>query len=219
MANLYDDEENVPPPNPQGPPQPPVPGGGVGVNVNRTPGLDVGYPEVNFPYGPGGGGPGEGEFDFPDYGGAGRPHYNFPGVPAFKSPKFSIPTLAEAQAEPGYQFRLGQGEEALQASAAARGVLRTGATLQDILKYGQEFAASEYQNVFNRAVQNWNIQQQRAQSQYAPLYGQYLNQFGAEQQAGLAAFQRQWDQYLQQFDEFKFIQQLGYPQVPQIPRY
>lgn len=217
MAN-YDDQHDVPPPPPGGPPGPPPPGGGYGIphEAQNPVGGDPRVPDVRYPEA---GGPplgGNGNFDFPD-GPGGRPHFNFPNVPSFHAPKYSIPTYEQAQQEPGFQFRLGQGEEALQSSAAARGVLRTGATLEDILKYGQEFASSEYQNVFNRSVQNWNIQNQRAQEQYAPLYGQYVNQFGAEQAAGLAGFQREWERYLQQYDEYKFNIGLGYPQAPQGP--
>ncbi len=199
MAAPYDDEQNYPVPPPQGPPGPPPPGGFGG-----APGRDrFGAPPVGgFP-----------EFDFPE-GPGGRPNFNFQDAPAFHAPKYAQPTFEQAQQEPGYQFRLNTGEEALQNSAAARGVLRTGATLEDILKYGQEFASSEYQNVYNRSVQNWQIENQRAQEKYAPQYGQYLNEFGAEQAAGLAGFEREWQKYLQQYDEAKFIFGLGYPQAP-----
>ncbi len=200
MASPYDDEQNYPPPPPQGPPGPPPPGGGD---------FRVTDPHRNFLNPPGG----NLDFSFPE-GPGGRPHFNFADAPAFKAPGYSQPTLEDALKEPGYEFRLGQGESALQNSAAARGVLRTGATLEDILKYGQEFASSEYQNVYNRSVQNWQIQNQRAQEAYAPRYGQYLNEFGAEQAAGLAGFEREWQQYLQQYDESKFIFGLGFPQNP-----
>ena len=54
------------------------------------------------------------------------------------------------QQDPGYQFRLQQGQKALEQSAAARGGLNSGATLKALTRYGQDFGANEYQNVYNR---------------------------------------------------------------------
>lgn len=58
-------------------------------------------------------------------------------------------------ADPGYQFTLQQGVNALENSAAAKGTLRTGGTLQDIVKYGQDLGSQQYQNVWNRDFQGW----------------------------------------------------------------
>ena len=54
------------------------------------------------------------------------------------------------QTDPGYQFRLGQGLGAVEASAAARGGLNSGATMRDMLKFGQDYGSAEFGNVFNR---------------------------------------------------------------------
>lgn len=51
---------------------------------------------------------------------------------------------------PGYEFRLNEGLDAVQSSAAARGSLNSGATLRDLLKYGQDYATSEYGTYLNR---------------------------------------------------------------------
>jgi len=58
--------------------------------------------------------------------------------------------MQQFQAEPGYQFRLGEGIKALERSAAARGGLLSGATLKGIQRYGQDLASREYENAFNR---------------------------------------------------------------------
>jgi hypothetical protein len=63
---------------------------------------------------------------------------------------FTMPTATDMAADPGYQFRLQQGQEALERSGAARGVTRTGGTLKDIVDYGQRAASQEYGNVYNR---------------------------------------------------------------------
>lgn len=59
-------------------------------------------------------------------------------------------TMADFQADPGYQFRMDQAMKALQGSAAARGSLMSGGALRDLDSYSQGLASQEYQNAFNR---------------------------------------------------------------------
>lgn len=54
------------------------------------------------------------------------------------------------QADPGYQFRLDEGQKALERSAAARGGLNSGATLKALSRFNQDTASNEYQNAYNR---------------------------------------------------------------------
>lgn len=56
-------------------------------------------------------------------------------------------------ASPGYQFRLDQGVQAVERSAAARGLLRSGAAAKAIQRYGEGLAASEYDAFANRLAQ------------------------------------------------------------------
>lgn len=53
-------------------------------------------------------------------------------------------------ADPGYAFRLAEGQKALERSAAARGGLMSGATGKALTRYGQEMGSQEYANAFNR---------------------------------------------------------------------
>lgn len=53
-------------------------------------------------------------------------------------------------ATPGYDFRLGEGQRALEASAAARGGLNSGAAMRDLMKFGQDYGSNEYGNYFAR---------------------------------------------------------------------
>ncbi len=59
-------------------------------------------------------------------------------------------TMADYHADPGYQFRLDQGNQALERSAAARGVLASGGTLKGLTDYSQGAASQEYSNAYNR---------------------------------------------------------------------
>lgn len=61
----------------------------------------------------------------------------------------SNPGMALAD-EPGYQFRLGQGVEAIDRSAASRGMLNSGGTAKALTRYGQGIASDEINNIFNR---------------------------------------------------------------------
>lgn len=53
-------------------------------------------------------------------------------------------------ASPGYQFRLGEGQKALESSAAARGGLFSGAAGKAMQNYGQNAASQEFDNYINR---------------------------------------------------------------------
>lgn len=57
---------------------------------------------------------------------------------------------SDFQQDPGYQFRLQQGLDALQRSAAARGGLQSGGTMRALNDYAQGSASQEYQNAYNR---------------------------------------------------------------------
>lgn len=59
-------------------------------------------------------------------------------------------TIADFNADPGYQFRMDQGRRGLEAGAAARGGLLSGGAGKDLVEYGQQFASGEYTNAYNR---------------------------------------------------------------------
>ena len=52
--------------------------------------------------------------------------------------------------DPGYAFRLSEGQKALDRQAAARGGLISGSALKAATRYGQEMGSQEYTNAFNR---------------------------------------------------------------------
>lgn len=66
--------------------------------------------------------------------------------------QFNAPTNVTEQNDPGFQFRLQQGQQALERSAAAKGNLLTGNTARDVNSYAQDYASNEYGNVYNRAL-------------------------------------------------------------------
>jgi hypothetical protein len=54
------------------------------------------------------------------------------------------------QADPGYRWRLNQGNQAINNALAARGLHDSGRALKELTRYGQGFASNEFGNVFNR---------------------------------------------------------------------
>lgn len=53
--------------------------------------------------------------------------------------------------DPGYGFRLREGEKALERMQSARGNLLSGGAIKAGQRYGQDLASQEYMNAFNRA--------------------------------------------------------------------
>lgn len=57
---------------------------------------------------------------------------------------------ADYQADPGYAFRLSEGQKALDRSAAARGGLISGAALKAASRYGQDMGSQEFGRAYER---------------------------------------------------------------------
>ena len=92
------------------------------------------------------------------------------------------------QADPGYAFRLSEGQKALERSAAARGGLISGSALKAATRFGGDLASQEYQNAYGRALTGYNANVARSDTGYNRLAnmagigqttGQQLNTAGA----------------------------------------
>lgn len=59
-------------------------------------------------------------------------------------------TMADYQADPGYQFRLNQGQQGIQRAASARGGQYSGATLKALSRFNSDQASQEYGNAYSR---------------------------------------------------------------------
>lgn len=117
-------------------------------------------------------------FTAPKWQGAGAaPTLNAPA--AFQAPDANAMTL-----DPGYQFRLKQGQQALENSASARGTLRGGAHLQALTGFAQGLASEEYGKAYARArdVYDANVARENA------LYGARRDAYGADASERQAAF-------------------------------
>lgn len=139
-----------------------------------------------------------GEFDF-----TGDPYqskaFEYTG-PEYISEAFRAPDEAAVYADPGYQFRLKAGQEALERSAAARGTLLTGGTMKDLTAYQQDLASQEYQKAYDRALQMYQLDDARQFRDYQTAYNR---QFGEWQSEDERAFRQYQTDYDRQFGEWQ----------------
>ena len=65
--------------------------------------------------------------------------------------------MSDFVTDPGYNFRLLEGQKAIDRSAAARGGTQSGAALKAATRFGQEAGSQEYGNAYDRYVRNQNL--------------------------------------------------------------
>jgi hypothetical protein len=63
-------------------------------------------------------------------------------------------SMQDFTTDPGYAFRLAEGNKALDRTAAMRGGLLSGGAVKAAQRYGQEMGSQEYMNAFNRYQTN-----------------------------------------------------------------
>jgi hypothetical protein len=63
-------------------------------------------------------------------------------------------TGADLANDPGYAFRLAEGNKAIENAARARGMYMGPSTVKELLRYGQDYAGNEFQNAWNRDMAN-----------------------------------------------------------------
>lgn len=141
-------------------------------------------------------------------------------LPVFQ--KFDAPTLEQAQNEPGFQLALQEGQEGIQNSAAGRGLVRSGGTLKDILKYNQNFGNQNYQNVYNRGFNTWQANTSGDLNNWLTganadlnkyntnVSTQYQMPFDAAMRSTGMNNDNSWKSYLQNYDQFKYNEQWPY---------
>ena len=103
---------------------------------------------------------------------------------------------------PGYQFGLDEGNKQVQASAAARGGLNSGATLKSLLKFGQNYADQQgftpYMNrlaALSGMAQTSTNQLGQTGQNYAWQVGQNLQNAGQARAQGIYDSQNAWTNY------------------------
>ena len=108
-----------------------------------------------------------------------------PTAPGAYTGTFTAPTLAEAQATPGYQFTAQQGSKGVLEGAAAAGGAISGGTLKALDQYNTNLANTTYNDVYNRALSTYNTGLQAYQANlqgYQSQLAGYNTALGAQQQ-------------------------------------
>ena len=95
-------------------------------------------------------------------------------------------TLADFEADPGYNFRLTEGVNALDKSAAARGNLFSGSQAKALTKYGQDYGSNEYTNAYNRYQNEYQNAFNRYQTNQTNQYNRLASMSGLGQTANNA---------------------------------
>ena len=120
----------------------------------------------------------------------------FPGGPDVNAPvydQFNAPTMADVEADPGYQFRRDEGLKAILNSQAARGMARGGSALKGMARWNQGHASEEYDRVYGRRLTEHGIGRTRALDQYGFELGaeqRGFRDFMQRHQADLGDWQR-----------------------------
>ena len=79
--------------------------------------------------------------------------------------------------DPSFQFRMDEGNKAIEASASARGNVLSGSQQKALLQYSQNLASTEYGNAFNRAKSTYTTNLNKDQS-LSGIGQQTANQVG-----------------------------------------
>ena len=98
-------------------------------------------------------------------------------------------TNADLYKDPGYSFRLSEGEKVLGRNAAVRSGVMSGGALKAAQRFGQDYGSQEYQNAFNRAFTGYGTDVARENQLYnrqAALAGIGQTATNVTNQAGAA---------------------------------
>lgn len=128
------------------------------------------------------------EFQAPTY--EAGPAYQAPGE--FQYEAFRPPSMEDALNDPGYQLSVGQGLKSIQGNQAAAGLARTGGALKALMDYGQDRAAQQYGDVYNRQAQQWQMNRDHAAQTYAQNYQVGRDAWGANETARQSAYDRNY---------------------------
>lgn len=83
--------------------------------------------------------------------------FSAPGLAAPWTQEFQRPNPNDISNTDAFKFRMGQGMDAIQKSAASKGTLLTGGTLKDLTGFAQGLASTEYDKEYNRDLGEYQM--------------------------------------------------------------
>ena len=120
----------------------------------------------------------------------------YEGATPFARPEYAAAqpftglSVDEMNADPGYQFRMQQGQQALERSGAAKGVTNTGGNLRDILDYGQQAGSQEYGAAYGRKLNDYTTNEQNRFNTYQTNYANAMGAYNQNEANRAGAFDR-----------------------------
>ena len=94
--------------------------------------------------------------------------------------------------DPGYQWRMDEGNKAVERRASSRGLLESGKTLKDFGRWSQGLASQEYSKAYGRASQEYD----REYGQGVDARNRGLQEWGLKYGQDTDDYTRSWDQFL-----------------------
>jgi hypothetical protein len=95
-----------------------------------------------------------------------------------QAPKWRDYTIADFVKDPGYEFRLSEGQKLLERSKAGKGNFFSGATGKALTRYGQDYASGEFDKGFGRYQQGYQNRVGDFNSGYSRYLQGYQNRVG-----------------------------------------
>lgn len=123
--------------------------------------------------------------------------------PDFVAPDaFQAPTADSILQDPSYAFREGRLRGSIENSAAAKGVLNSSGTIDQLLTGVGDFASQEYGNIWNRDFNLWNTNYQDALTNYGTNRTNQSNIYDLATQRAGTAQANAWQQYVEDKDTY-----------------
>ncbi len=122
-----------------------------------------------------------------------------PPAPLAPATPYVLPTAAEAEATPGYQFTRDQGLQGVQRSAIGRGAGIGGGVLKELSQFGSGLADSYYGNRVSQGMAAASMNEGNRQNVYSINANTGLGAFNANTNAALGAGQLNLQGTNQQF--------------------
>lgn len=120
------------------------------------------------------------------------------------------PNSIDMYADPSYQFRVAEGENAINRNMAGMGKVMSGNRLGELQKYGQDMASKEYGAMYGRALDDYQMRRAAEEAQYGrdvTAYDAGYRREGDIYNRGLQAYdiarQGEQDQYGRAVDAYK----------------
>lgn len=92
--------------------------------------------------------------------------------------RYTLPTLADLQASPGYKARMLAGEQGQQRSAAAQGSVLNGGSQKALARYDQDYASNEYSNLVGQGQSTVALNNNSTQTEFGDAFANYQARYG-----------------------------------------